>query len=129
MKYTWRGFSLMELMIVVALAAILLGLSVPTYQGFVRKSTRAEAVVTLLDWANRQDVWRADNASYNLNISPAADTNYAYSMVANNTSFTLTATSQGRQTNDKEKGVACSVMTINQAGVTGPVGHEACWSH
>lgn len=128
MKFSGRGFSLMELMIVMSLVAILLSLSVPSYKNFIRKSKRAEAIVTLLEWANRQDAWRADNPNYNLNVNPATNQLYAYSMVATAVSYTLTATAQGGQSIDKEGGISCAVMTINQAGITGPSGYKTCWS-
>ena len=82
------------------------------------------------NWANRQDIWRADNASYNTGINPSDDELYAYSIVtATSTSYTLTATAQGAQAYDEEKDVSCSSITVNQAGVTGPVGYEDCWNH
>ena len=124
-----RAFSIIELMIVIAIVAILLGLSYPSYVGFVRKSNRAEAVVELLDWANRQDIWRADNPSYSTAINPNNSTNYTYSIVANAVSYTLTATAQGDQAADKEDGLSCAVLTLNQSGIAGPSGKETCWNH
>ncbi|NNL96024.1 MAG: hypothetical protein HKO64_10430, partial [Xanthomonadales bacterium] len=95
----------------------------------IRKSNRAEAVSKLLEWANRQAMWRADNPSYNLGVTPLADTYYVYSMTATASTYTLTATAQGSQASDKEDGISCSVITLNQVGATGPSGHEVCWSH
>lgn len=129
MKNSEKGFSLIELMIVVTIMAILLALSYPSYASFIRKSNRAEAVVTLLDWANQQDIWRADNPSYSTDITPPNIELYTYSLVSNAVSYTLTATSRGTQLSDKEDGVACTTMTLNQTGIMGPVGHEACWHH
>ena len=114
-------------MIVIALIAILVTLSYPSYVNFIRKADRAEARVTLLDWANRQEIWRADNINYNTDINPANDENYTYSMVSTATSFTLTATAIGGQAADQEDGVSCGTLTLDQAGVQGPTGHLECW--
>ncbi len=127
MKHIKKGFSLIELMIVIALVAILVTLSYPSYASFVRKADRAVARVTLLDWVNRQEIWRADNINYNTDINPANDENYTYSMVSTATSFTLTATAIGGQVADQDDGVSCATLTLDQAGAQGPSGHLACW--
>lgn len=124
-----NGFSLIELMIVIAIIAILLALSYPSYASFIRKSNRAEAVVTLLDWANQQDIWRAENPSYSSDITPPDSEHYTYSLVNDAVSYTLTASARGTQANDKEDGVSCSSITLTQAGVMGPSGYEECWNH
>lgn len=123
-----KGFTLIELMVVIALIAILVTLSYPSYVNFIRKADRAEAQVTLLDWANRQEIWRADNPGYNTDINPADTATYAYTIVSTVSSFTLTATALGAQADDKEAGVACTALSLDQAGVRGPVGHQECWS-
>ena len=59
------GFTLVELMIVVAIIAVLILLSYPSYVSYIHKSERSDAQAELLDWANRQHIWRADHNSYN----------------------------------------------------------------
>lgn len=122
-----RGFSLVELMIAVAVVAILVTLSYPSYASFIRKSHRTDAQMALLDWANRQQAWRADNPNYNTGITPAATAYYTFSMVNTAASFTLTATAIGRQTNDKEGETSCTTLTLNHNDVRGPAGHLKCW--
>jgi type IV pilus assembly protein PilE len=127
MKRIVSGFSLIELMIVVALIAILLTLAYPSYLNFIRKADRTEAQVTLQDWANRQQVWRADHPDYNAAINPSDTTSYEYTMVSTATSFTLTATALGSQAADKEHGVTCGTMTLVNDGTQGPAGSLPCW--
>lgn len=127
MRDSTKGFTLMELMVVVTVIAILVTLSYPSYIGFVRKADRSEAQGDLLDWANRQEVWRADHPGYNTAINPADTETYAYTMVSTATTFTLTATALESQANDKEDGVSCATLTLVQTGVRGPSGHQQCW--
>lgn len=58
------GFTLLELMIVVAVIAILAAIAIPSYIEHIRKGKRAEAVQAIGDIQLRQERWRADNPSY-----------------------------------------------------------------
>jgi len=122
------GFTLVELMITVAIVAILAALSYPSYIHYVLKADRTQAQMTLQDWANRQQVWRADHPAYSSGINPSNTEQYTYSMVSTADSFTLTATATGRQAADKEEGVSCTTMTLRQDGSTGPDGKQMCWA-
>lgn len=126
-NYNVKGFTLVELMIVITIIAVLAILSYPSYVQFVRKADRAEAQADLQDWANRQEIWRADNMGYNTSINPPDTELYAYTIVSTATTFTLTATARGSQQADKEEGVSCATMTLAQNGSTGPDGHQLCW--
>jgi type IV pilus assembly protein PilE len=121
-----EGFTLVELMIVVAIVAILVTLSYPSYVSFIRKSERSDAQAELLDWANRQHLWRADHISYNTGINPANSDKYKYTMPnPTTTSFTLTATAQGGQSADNEDGINCSSLSLDETGMVRlPV---TCW--
>jgi type IV pilus assembly protein PilE len=121
------GFSLIELMIVIVVVAILATLSYPSYVRFVRRADRSDAQTTLQDWANRQEVWRADHPAYNTGINPSSTDKYTYSLVSTATSFTLTATAIGRQATDKQDDVSCATLTLRQDGLPGPEGHQLCW--
>jgi type IV pilus assembly protein PilE len=59
-----RGFTLLELMIVVAVVAVLAGLALSSYQKQVRKSHRAEAKQIAADYALREEKYRSNNAQY-----------------------------------------------------------------
>ena len=63
----YRGFTLIELMIVVVIATILLGIAVPSYMSQVRKSRRTEAKTALLDMAGREERFFSTNgAAYSI---------------------------------------------------------------
>ena len=58
------GFTLIELMIAVVIAAILAAVAFPAYLGSIRKGRRAEAVSALTAIQQAQERWRANNAQY-----------------------------------------------------------------
>ena len=114
------GFTLVELMIVVAIIAILIMLSYPSYVSYIRKSERSDAQAELLNWANRQHIWRADHNSYKEDINPVDSEYYEFSLDADDlsaTSFTLIATAQGGQVDDNEGGVDCSALSLDETGM------------
>ena len=64
-----RGFTLVELMIVIVIVAILLAVAVPSYQNSVQKGRRADAKSALLDVANRQEGNMLDRGTYSLELT------------------------------------------------------------
>ena len=58
------GFSLIELMIVIAIVAILAAVAVPSYQSSVRKTNRQDAREVLLEFASNQEKYRLANSKY-----------------------------------------------------------------
>lgn len=63
-KYNQQGFSLIELMIVVAIMGIISSVAVPSYMGYVTKSKRTEAKTELLRIAQLQESYYVQNLSY-----------------------------------------------------------------
>ena len=62
------GFSLIELMVVVAIATILFAIAVPSYMTFIRQSRRTEAKTAVLDLAGREERFLSTNpAGYTAN--------------------------------------------------------------
>ena len=59
-----RGFTLIELMIAVAIVAILAGIGYPSYTSHVKKSLRRAAQAQMLDIANRQQQFLLANRAY-----------------------------------------------------------------
>ena len=59
-----RGFTLIELMIVVAIVAILAGVAYPSYRNYILKGNRAAAQAFLMDAAQRQQQYFLDNRTY-----------------------------------------------------------------
>jgi type IV pilus assembly protein PilE len=59
-----RGFTLIELMVVVAIVAIIVAIALPSYQEQVRKSRRADAARAVGQMQLDFERWRAENPSY-----------------------------------------------------------------
>lgn len=63
-KSATRGFTLVELMIVVVVVAVLAAVALPAYFDSIRKSRRAEAIALMSQVAQAQERWRANNPSF-----------------------------------------------------------------
>ena len=132
MKKT-RGFTLIELMIVVAVLSIIVAIGYPSYMEHVKKSRRAEGMGQLLELADRMERAYSDRGTYPTNISEVyvATTDggfYTLSIVsANNISFTVNAapTSLGKQDTDKCK--TFTLTSLGQQSVTDISMKDQCW--
>jgi type IV pilus assembly protein PilE len=110
-----RGFTLLELMVVLVIVAILAALAVSSYQFAIRKSRRAEAANYVGQLQLSLERWRAENPSY-ANSSPASASypiastasSYYTILISGQTALTysVTATPKGTQATD-----TCGVLT------------------
>lgn len=131
------GFTLIELMIVVAVVAILAAVAYPSYQDAVRKSRRAQAKADLVEYAALAERFRTANNTYigftlPSTVSPReAGATARYNLTpnvafANANTFTLTATPTPGQDADK-----CGILSISQSGVKTESGSTTtvadCW--
>jgi type IV pilus assembly protein PilE len=128
-----RGFTLIELMITVAIVVLLASIAYPAYTGQVQKGARRSAQAAMMDLANRQQQYLLSNRGYasyttltgagfslptelttkytpSITCSPACD-----SIATTAPSFTITFTAIGTQASDGN-------LTLNNAGVKSPTG-------
>ena len=129
------GYTLTELLITVAILGIIAAIGYPSYQNFVQGARRAEARNMLLDAANREERFFADNNAYSADMTALGFTadpaisnegNYSLDGAVTATSYTLTATAQGAQANDDD----CDTITLTSTGVKGFTGAgsaDGCW--
>ena len=144
----WRpsnqGFTLIELMITVAIVGILASIAIPSYRQYIAQANRAEAKTALL--TNAQFLERNFTELNCYHRSDATCTTAAISVVlpvtrtpesgaqlyavslqaATATTFTLQAVPQGNMTGD-----ACGTLTLNHLGVKARTGSgltvNECW--
>ncbi|QYJ76288.1 type IV pilin protein [Shewanella sp. FJAT-52076] len=124
------GFTLIELMMVVAIASILAAIAYPSYINYVTKSGRSEGVAAVMRVANLQEQYYLDNRAYatdmtklGLGANPFVTENGYYSVASTGTSsYTITATAAGTQAS---KDSTCGTITLTSAGVKGP--SSECW--
>lgn len=135
------GFTLLELLIVVAIMGILTSIALPAYQNSVLRSSRAEAKTELLQVASEQErhfsnfsTFVDDATPLNTPVVAGRDRTtqngfYAISVAACGggaitNCFLATATAQNEQLAD-----SCTTLTISDTGARGATGDTTneCW--
>lgn len=112
MKNRIAGFTLIELMVVVAVVAILAAITLPSFADQMRKSRRAAAVSALQDAQLRLERWRVDHADYSGSGVTIPDSSaYAYTVTAAANDYKVEAKPLGNQTKD-----LCGTMSITVTG-------------
>ena len=126
-----RGFTLIELMVTVAVLAIISAVALPSYTAYVQRSRVPAAFEGLSSYQTRMEQRYQDTASYANGAACAVAvptvTNFTVTCAVANAgqNFTATATGNGR--------MAGYVYTVNQAGARSTTAHPnganaACWS-
>lgn len=120
-----RGFSLIELMIAVAIIAIIALVAIPGYQESLLKSRRADGQIALSMMAQRLERCYTQFGRYDAtqceieSPQPSPDGFYTIAISARTAnSWSLEATPQGPQ----EKDLRCASLQLNHMGVKGATG-------
>ncbi len=129
-----KGFTLLELMIVVAIVAILGSIALPAYQDSLRKGRRADAMTSLLQIQMQQEKWRANNPTYNSALSglgwSGTDSLEGYYTVAISASSAITFTATATpKSGGPQSGDSCGTFTITSNGPDiSTTAKKKCWN-
>lgn len=120
-----RGFTLIEMMIVVVIVGILAAIAIPNYQQYILRSHRTAAQAEMMDIANRQKqfllsnrayVSKADLESSGYELPTDLSSRYSYTITLGAgtlPSFVITFTAIGAQADDDD-------LSLSSAGVKTP---------
>jgi type IV pilus assembly protein PilE len=128
-----KGFTLVELMIVVALIGILAGFAIPNYRDHVAGTKLTEAHESLTTYRARMEQYMQDNRTYlnvaSCGVAPPAAKYFTITCLADDTSYVLTATATANS------GISGFVLTTNESGAkatpavpSGATTQATCWS-
>lgn len=137
MKGMSKGFTLIELMLVVTIIGILATIAYPSYDEYVKRSNRSEGQALLNDTSARQERYFSQNSAYitdttditklglrNGNKSETGKYTLTVSKSANDGGYTLTATQNFGD-------IKCGNLTLNAQGLKGRSGSgksvSDCW--
>jgi len=138
-----RGFTLIEMIVVTAIAGILAATAYPSFAGPLFKARRTDGLTALLQVQMSQERWRSDHSSYasiaDLKINATTSMGY-YQLSVNDTSatgFIATATGAGTQAKDS----ACKVLRVivdggntsyvsgaNEQAANSSADNKRCWN-
>jgi len=139
-----RGFTLIELMIVVAIVGILAAVAVTSYRSHVIKSNRAAAESFMLQAANREEQLMLDMRQYgpvannanfpntptaaspgiNLAVPDTVSRFYDISIATATATYTITAIPTGSQLVGD---TTCGTLTLDQTGAKTAAASSGCW--
>ncbi|WP_346949538.1 type IV pilin protein [Dyella sp.] len=130
-----QGFTLIELMVVVAVIAILAALAIPSYYRYMLRANRVAAEAVMLDMSSAQERYMIDSRQYTtsnalLGYGALPDTvspNYTIAVATSSgppPSYTITATPIGNQTRDS----GCGTLKLGSDGSKTASGTSTtCW--
>lgn len=109
-----KGFTMVELVIVLAIIGILAAIAIPGYQGYVRRAACEDAKANVTGVANLLERYRAQNNTYVGFAIPASISqgSAALGIASDASTYTVTATGAGTLNGD-------GTLTLNSAGVRG----------
>lgn len=130
-----KGFTLIEMMVVVATIAITAVIAISLYTEKIKRGRRIDAVNALLSISLAEERYRSTNTSYGTLAQVwggvATSQEGYYTLAISNvtaTSYTITATGTGTQTSDVDpSGTSCATLTLAMSSGTITRTPAICW--
>lgn len=120
-----RGFTLIEMLVALAVAAILLALALPSFQESIRKGRRADAVAALARIQQAQERYRANQSTYgalsDLAASAVTSQDGHYGLAVSGvsaTGYTATATAQATSPQAQDSKCRQMIVAMNSGNVS-----------
>lgn len=114
-----RGFTIIEMLIVLVIAAILAAVAYPSFQRAVQKSRRADAIAALTTVMQAQERWRSNHYTYKGSVdglyavtAVSSDGHYDIS-IAKATANDYSALATARSTSPQYSDSVCRVLMVN----------------
>ncbi len=139
MKKNTNGFTLIEVVIVVAIMGIIAAVAFPSYMSFMEKTRRAEAITVLTEVAGELQRFQTENNTYTddlteLGYSAAtttSETGLYLVTVSGSTANSYLLTAAPVAGKAQQGDTKCASLTLNSLGVKGTTGTaadaEECW--
>ncbi len=124
-----KGFTLIEILIAVAIVGILASIAMPAYNEYTRTSRRAAIQSCLMEHSQQMERYKTTNMTYVGAPNPvcqggaAASYNVGFSAGPAATTFTLQAVPTGDQASSSNT-CSRSTLTVDQTGAKTPAN---CW--
>ena len=131
-----RGFTLIELMIVVAIIAILAAIAYPSYTSYITKTHRVAAEGCLSEYASYMEQYCTTNLNYKVAALPVLDCasatqtgdNYQYGFAPSSPTSTAYTVQAVPITAQLSRDTQCATLSLDQSGTrSASTGDDTCW--
>src|SRR5665648_562479 len=113
------GFTMIELLIAIAIIGILAAIAIPSYRSYSLKSGRSDGLQTALSIQLAEERYRMKNSTYGSlaqvwnGVTTSTGGYYTIAISGNTaTAYTITLTAVGTQANDTENGTSCTPLVL-----------------
>jgi len=139
MNFKQKGFTLIELMIVIVVIGVLAAIALPSYADYVKRARRADAKAGILAIQLAQEKWRVNNSAYTSDLmdlgyatsdnESSIDGYYTLDIAAGATGVSYTVTA-AIDSSTAQSGDSCGTftLTVDAAGESYTAGTAGCWN-